>query len=76
MNDDRGVHLGEWYSFDDWDTQTATTASHSGVVNLGTYQISKDGGAGTPKCAVFQGAHNAYQDYRQLIGSAPPDSSY
>jgi hypothetical protein len=76
MNDDQGVHLGEWYSPSDWDTETATTASHAGLVNLGTYEISKDNGAGTPKCAVFQGAHNAYQNYKQAIGSAPPDSSY
>jgi hypothetical protein len=59
MNDDQGVHLGEWYSPSDWDTETATTGSHAGLVNLGTYEIAKDGGSGTPKCAVFQGAHNA-----------------
>jgi len=76
MNDDQGVHLGEWYSLSDWDTETATTGSHAGTINLGTYEIAKDGGSGTPKCAVFQGAHNAYQNYKQAIGSAPPDSSY
>jgi hypothetical protein len=76
LNDDQGVHLGDWYSFSDWDTQTETTGSHSGLVNLGTYEISKDNGSGTPKCAVFQGAHNAYQNYKQVIGSSPPDTSY
>ena len=76
MNDDEGVHLGEWYSFSDWDTETETTGSHPGLINLGTYEISKDSGAGTPKCAVFQGAHDAYQNYKQVIGSPPPDSSY
>jgi hypothetical protein len=76
LNDDQGVHLGDWYSFSDWDTQTQTTGSHSGLVNLGTYEISTEKGAGTPKCAVFQGAHNAYQNYKQVIGSPPPDSSY
>jgi hypothetical protein len=76
LSDDQGVHLGEWYSFSDWDTETATTGSHSGLVNLGTYEISKDNGSGTPKCAVFQGAHNAYQNYKQVIGSPPPDASY
>jgi hypothetical protein len=76
MNDDQGVHLGEWYSLSDWDTETGTTGSHAGLVNLGTYEIFKDNGTGTPKCAVFQGAHNAYQNYKQIIGSPPPDSSY
>jgi hypothetical protein len=76
LNDDQGVHLGNWYSFSDWDTQTETTGSHSGLVNLGGYEIFKNGGSGTPDCATFQGAHNAYQNYKQLIGSPPPDSSY
>jgi hypothetical protein len=76
MNDDQGVHLGDWYSFSDWSTETETTGSHAGVVNLGTYQISHENGAGSPKCAAFQGAHNAYQNYKQLMGTPPPDSSY
>ncbi len=76
MNDDQGVHLGDWYSFSDWDTETQTTTSHSGVVNLGGYEISREGGKGTPKCAMFQGAHNAYQNYKQIVGSPPPDTSY
>lgn len=76
LNDDQGVNLGEWYSFSDWQAETETTGSHSGVVNLGTYEIDKDGGSGTPKCAVWQGAHNAYQDYKHVVGSAPPDANY
>jgi hypothetical protein len=76
LNDDAGVSLGNWYSFSDWDTDTSTVGSHSGIVNLGTWQISKDNGSGTPKCAVWQGAHNAYANYRQVIGSRPPDTNY
>ena len=76
LNDDQGVNLGEWYSFWDWSTETETTGSHSGVNNLGTYEISKENGKGTPKCAVWQGAHNAYQNYKQVIGSTPPDRQY
>jgi len=76
MNDDAGVHLGDWYSFSDWSTETEVTGSHAGVVNLGTWQISHENGKGSPKCAAFQGAHNAYQNYKKIIGSAPPDSSY
>ena len=76
LNDDNGVSLGNWYSFSDWDIETSTVGSHSGTVNLGTWQLSKDNGSGTPRCAVWQGAHNAYADYRQVIGSRPPDSHY
>jgi hypothetical protein len=76
LNDDNGTSLGNWYSFSDWDTDTNTVGSHSGTVGLGTWQISKDGGSGTPKCGIWQGAHNAYANYRQVIGSRPPDSHY
>jgi hypothetical protein len=76
MNDDEGVHLGNWYSFSDWGIETDVTGSHGGLVNLGTWQISHENGTGTPTCAAFQGAHNAYQNYKQIMGVAPPDSSY
>jgi hypothetical protein len=76
LDDDRGVDLGDWYSFSPWETQTDTTGSHSGVVNLGTWQISKDNGAGTPKCAIWQGGHNAYADYKKVVGANPPEGDY
>ena len=76
LNDDNGVSLGNWYSFSDWDIETSTVGSHSGTVNLGTWQLSKDNGSGTPRCAIWQGAHNAYANYRQVVGSRPPDSHY
>ena len=76
LNDDKGVSLGNWYSFSDWDIETSTVGSHSGTVNLGTWQLSKDNGSGTPRCAIWQGAHNAYANYRQVVGSRPPDSHY
>jgi hypothetical protein len=76
LNDDAGTSLGNWYSFSDWDTDTNVVGSHSGAVGLGTWQISKDSGRGTPKCAIWQGAHNAYGNYRQVIGARPPDSHY
>lgn len=76
LNDDTGVSLGNWYSFSDWGTDTSTVGSHSGIVNLGTWQISKDNGSGTPKCAIWQGAHNAYANYRQVVSNRPPDTNY
>lgn len=76
LNDDQGVNLGEWYAFSDWSAETETTTSHSGVVNLGTYEIYNENGKGTPDCAVWQGAHSAYQNYKQVIGKPPPDSQY
>jgi hypothetical protein len=78
LNDDSGVKLSNWYSFlgTEWNVNTSKPRSHSGVVNLGTWQISRDNGAGTPKCAIWQGARNAYRNYRQIIGSRPSYGNY
>jgi hypothetical protein len=76
LHDDRGVRLENWYSPWVWSTETSTTRSHAGVVDLGTWQISKNDGKGTPKCAIWQGAHNAYANYRQVVGSNPPSADY
>ena len=77
LNDDTGVNLGDWYwRFSDWSTRTQTIHSRNGVIDFGTQQIDRDTGKGTPRCAVWQGAHDAYQDFRAVTGQAPPESSY
>ena len=76
LHDDDGVELENWYSPFTWEIQTPTKGSHSGVVGFGTRQISADNGTGTPKCAIWQGAHNAYGDYTRVIGAKPPDRNY
>ncbi len=73
LHDDDGVELENWYSPFTWETSTSTKRSRAGTVDLGTWQISKDG-SGSPKCAVWQGVHNAYGNYRQVVGSRPPTS--
>lgn len=77
LHDDDGVELEDWYSPFTWETQTGTKKSKDGaVVQLGTRQIFADNGTGTPKCAIWQGAHNAYGDYTRLVGAKPPDRDY
>ena len=73
LHDDDGVELENWYSPFTWETTTSNKRSRSGTVDLGTWQIGKDG-SGTPKCAIWQGVHNAYGNYRQIIGSRPPSN--
>ncbi|HZI92375.1 MAG TPA: hypothetical protein VFD31_12235 [Thermoleophilaceae bacterium] len=75
LRDDRGVELENWYSPFTWETETSKRRSRAGVVDLGTWQVSR-GGAGSPKCAIWQGAHNAYGDYRTVVGAAPPMANY
>jgi hypothetical protein len=46
-------------------------------VDLGTWEISRSGGAsGSPKCQIWQGAHDAYVDFRSVVGSRPPSGDY
>ena len=71
LHDDDGVELENWYSPFTWETTTSTKRSRSGTIDLGTWQIDKDG-SGTPKCAIWQGVRNAYGDYRQVVGARPP----
>jgi hypothetical protein len=75
LTDDSGVELENWYSPFTWETETGHINSHSGIVDVGTWQISKSG-TGTPKCAIWQGAHNAYANYKSVIGSRPPSQDY
>lgn len=75
LRDDGGTELQNWLSPFTWETTTSKKAARNGVVDLGTWQISRDG-SGSPKCAVWQGAHNAFADYVRTIGSKPPAGSY
>ena len=46
-------------------------------MDLGTWEISRsDGEPGSPKCQIWQGAFDAYTDYRAVIGSLPPSGDY
>ena len=73
LHDDDGVELENWYSPFTWETTTSNKRSRSGTVDLGTWQIGKSG-SGTPKCAIWQGVHNAYANFRQIIGTRPPSN--
>lgn len=79
--DDGDASLENFWSADtdprqSWSIETEDRTTEPSVVNLGTYRIEKDGGAGTPKCAIWQGGANAYRDYRDTIGSAAPFGHY
>ena len=74
LDDDQGVRLFDGWAkfFDSWSMETARAGNNGEVVDYGTYEISRAGGSQTPKCAVWQGAHNAFQDYIAETGQTPP----
>ena len=68
-----GVDLENWYSPFNWSTETGGRKAASGLVDLGTWEIARsDGASGSPKCQIWQGAHDAYADFRAVVGSAAP----
>jgi hypothetical protein len=75
LNDDQGARLHNWWTGSSWGIDTGTGSNTSGTIHHDLV-ISKDGGSSTPKCAIWQGARNAYQEYVGTVGVAPPDSLY
>jgi len=75
LNDDQGARLHNWWTGSSWTIDSGTGSNTSGTIRHDLV-ISRDGGSGTPRCAIWQGAHNAYQEYVASVGAAPPDSLY
>ncbi len=75
LNDDQGARLHNWWTGSSWTIDTGAGRNTSGTIHHDLV-ISRDGGSGTPRCAIWQGAHNAYREYVASVGAAPPDSNY
>ena len=72
-----GVDLENWYSPFNWSTESGSQKRSSGLVDLGTWEVARSGGAsGSPKCEIWQGAHDAYADFRAVVGARPPTGDY
>src|SRR5207253_2960741 len=46
------------------------------LIDVGGTVITKDGGSGTPKSAVWQGGRAAYQEYIQTFSAPSPVGDY
>ena len=75
LNDDQGARLHNWWTGSSWTIDTGTGSNISGTIH-NDLVISRDNGSGTPRCAIWLGAHNAYREYVASVGAAPPDSNY
>jgi hypothetical protein len=80
LDDKQGVELfnaedlSNAWSFDS--QHVSNTAN--GLVDLGQIALARNDGAGTPRCAIWQGAHSAYREYVSMVGIPPlgPVQSY
>jgi hypothetical protein len=55
-----------------WSIDTAHQSNSGGLIEVGTIQISRDGGEGTPRAAVWQGFRNAASEFPDKFGEAVP----
>ena len=55
-----------------WSIDTAHQSNSGGLIEVGTIQISRDGGEGTPRAAVWQGFRNAAREFPDKFGEAVP----
>ncbi|MEO8473035.1 MAG: hypothetical protein ABI477_12620 [Chryseolinea sp.] len=73
LNDEQGVYLHEGYNSGSWEANSVNRGSNKNpVIDLGTTLLTKDDGSGTPKASIWQGAHNAYQEYLKGSGNQKP----
>jgi hypothetical protein len=55
-----------------WSIDTAHQSNSGGLVEVGTIQIARDGGEGTPRAAVWQGFRNAAREFPEQFGETVP----
>ena len=55
-----------------WSIDTTHQSNSGGLIEVGTIQISRDGGEGTPRAAVWQGFRNAAREFPDKFGEAVP----
>jgi hypothetical protein len=77
LNDVAGVYLHEGGNPSIKDYNSSNRGSNAQpVIDLGGTNITVDGGSGTPKSAVWQGGHAAFQEFIHTFGAPPPTGDY
>jgi hypothetical protein len=77
LNDVAGVYLHDWWTPEIKDYNSFNRADNSSpVLDLGGTLITKNGGSGTPKSAIWQGGHWAFQEYIRTFSAPPPTGDY
>lgn len=55
-----------------WSIDTAHQWNRGGLIDIGGVTISRDGGSGTPRAAVWQGFCDAIREFRNTAQQSPP----
>ena len=77
LNDVAGVYLRNWWTPSIEDYNSFNRGSNNlPVIDLGVTVISRDGGQGTPKSAIWQGGRAAYQEFISTFSRPPPTGDY
>ncbi len=76
LNDPGKVYLIEAVNSSVWSKDTDHKSNKDPVIDFGQYTIFRDGGQGTPKCAIWQGAEHVYREFHNTVGQDPPIGNY
>jgi hypothetical protein len=72
LNDKQGVYLRDWWTLSVKEINSANRAKNQDpLVDLGGTVISRNGGTGTPECAIWQGGRTAWQEFLKSTGGRP-----
>jgi hypothetical protein len=72
LNDKQGVFLHDWWTRSVREYNSATRGKNeTAAIDLGGTNVSRDGGRGTPECAIWEGGHRAWQEYVSTTGQRP-----
>ncbi len=70
LRDSAGVHLKDFWGSNDWSVDSIGARNDVATRSIGGLLLSTPGQS--HKCAIWQGLHNAHQDFRAITGVNPP----
>lgn len=66
-DDHLGAHLNDWWESSFWSIDSEHISNTNPLIDFGSIVIWRDDGAGTPKCAIWDGAHQAHEELNRTV---------
>jgi hypothetical protein len=71
LDDHLGAHLNGSWDLNFWSTDSEHLSNQKPLLDFGSLVISRAGGMETPKCSIWNGAHQAHEEYKRTV--PPPN---
>ena len=73
LDDHLGAHLNGSWDLNFWSIDSEHLSNQSPLLDFGALKIWANGGSGTPKCAIWAGAHKAHEEYKKTLPPPNPE---